>query len=93
MLTRCPYCWYAKPDSPLDETLLRRLTETDLPIEDYMLLIKQQVEKFDLKDYHGVQIHIGRMHKGRPTAPVHELAPSEAAIINGTDKIKGLIWL
>lgn len=90
MITRCPYCWYAKPDRPLDEAILRRLAETDLPVEDYMLLIKQQVEKLSLKDYHGVQVHIGRMHKGKPVAPGHELVPSEAAIINGTDKIKGI---
>lgn len=93
MKTICPYCWYQKPDRPLSDPILRVISEPDLPLEDYMLWVERQVKMFDLRDWHGVQVHIGRMHKGMPVQPMHELNPHEAAIINRTDKNKAITWL
>jgi hypothetical protein len=82
MITRCPYCSYAKPEQPLSLPILAVLNEPDLPEEDRMLWTHRLVMHQGLKDYRSISVHVGMMHKDKPNIVVHDLTEQEQDIIN-----------
>jgi hypothetical protein len=62
MITKCRFCEYHK-ETELSKPIIKVLFDTELPHEDWILWMQRLVQTHGTKDWNGVKIHMGRMHK------------------------------
>jgi hypothetical protein len=61
MITKCRFCEFRR-ETPLSVAMLELLQE-ELPEEDFLLWLERLVASTGNKDWDGVKVHMGRMHK------------------------------
>jgi hypothetical protein len=88
MISKCQFCDYQK-ESNFDDSILKKIAEPNIPVEDYMLFMERLVDKFGIKDWTSIKIHMGIKHKGKTfkyISPILILSDSERELINGGDE-------
>lgn len=85
MKLNCLYCDYGYEVSA-PQNIMRILSDPDLPIEDYMLWMDRFVKTIGFKEYNGMLIHTGMMHRGKPKGHNIIFTEEERSIIEN-DKV------